>query len=91
MEKWVYNELETYRLSCSIVGAKGGEEAAENRNYLASRMTEEVTEMIRVLQVMNSGRCTFQQKLIEKKSYNVSLKIAVITLISSNLLAHHIR
>ena len=35
------------------VGAKGGEEAAENRNYLASRMTEEVTEMIRVLQVMN--------------------------------------
>ena len=38
---------------CSIVGAKGGEEAAENRNYLASRMTEEVTEMIRVLQVMN--------------------------------------
>ena len=89
MEKQVYNELETYRLSCSLVGAKGGEEAAENRNYLASRMTEEVTEMIRVLQVMNSERCTFQQKLIEKKLF--SLKIAVITLISSNLLAHHIR
>ena len=50
---YVYNELETYCLLCSIVGAKGGEEAAENRNYLASRMTEEVTEMIRVLQVMN--------------------------------------
>ena len=33
------------------VGAKGGEEAAENRNYLAGRMIEEVTETIRVLQV----------------------------------------
>ena len=53
MQKQVYNELETYYLLCSIVGAKGGEEAAENRNYLAGRMTEEVTEMIRVLQVMN--------------------------------------
>ena len=35
-----------------IVGAKGGEEAAENRNYLAGRMIEEVTETIRVLQVI---------------------------------------
>ena len=87
MEKQVYNELETYRLSCSIVGAKGGEEAAENRNYLASRMTEEVTEMIRVLQVMNSGRCTFQQKLIEKKNCSYNPNFIKFT----NLLAHHIR
>ena len=58
---------------CSIVGAKGGEEAAENRNYLAGRMTEEVTEMIRVLQVMNSGRSTFQQKLIEKNISYIKL------------------
>ena len=36
-----------------VVGAKGGEEAAENRNYLAGRMIEEVTETIRVLQVRN--------------------------------------
>ena len=36
---------------CFTVGARGGEEAAENRNYLAGRMIEEVTETIRVLQV----------------------------------------
>ena len=75
MQKQVYHELETYRLLCSIVGAKGGEEAAENRNYLAGRMTEEVTEMIRVLQVMNSGRSTFQQKLIEKNISYIKLQL----------------
>ena len=31
---------------------KGAEEAAENRNYLASRMTDEVGEIIRVLQLV---------------------------------------
>ena len=35
-----------------LAGAKGGEEAAENRTYLAGRMIEEVTEIIRVLQVL---------------------------------------
>eukprot|EP00092_Neocalanus_flemingeri_P011035 GFUD01011880.1.p1 GENE.GFUD01011880.1~~GFUD01011880.1.p1 ORF type:complete len:1019 (-),score=248.98 GFUD01011880.1:807-3710(-) len=33
-------------------GGKGNEEAAENRNYLASRMTDEVGEIIRVLQLV---------------------------------------
>jgi len=35
----------------SKVGAKGEEEAAENRNYLVLRMTEELHEVIRVLQL----------------------------------------
>lgn len=32
-------------------GGKGAEEAAENRNYLAQRMTDEINEIIRVLQL----------------------------------------
>lgn len=32
-------------------GGKGAEEAAENRNYLSSRMSEEIQEIIRVLQL----------------------------------------
>lgn len=32
-------------------GGKGAEEAAENRNYLAARMSEEIQEIIRVLQL----------------------------------------
>lgn len=32
-------------------GGKGIEEAAENRNYLASRMSDEINEIIRVLQL----------------------------------------
>ncbi|XP_045466394.1 vinculin isoform X3 [Harmonia axyridis] len=32
-------------------GGKGAEEAAENRNYLAMRMTDEINEIIRVLQL----------------------------------------
>ncbi|CAG9818715.1 unnamed protein product [Phaedon cochleariae] len=32
-------------------GGKGAEEAAENRNYLARRMTDEINEIIRVLQL----------------------------------------
>lgn len=31
--------------------AKGAREAAENRNYLAQRMTDEINEIIRVLQL----------------------------------------
>ena len=34
-----------------VLGGKGAEEAAENRNYLAQRMTDEIHEMIRVLQL----------------------------------------
>jgi len=33
------------------LGGKGNEEAAENRNYLAGRMTDEINEIIRVLQL----------------------------------------
>lgn len=32
-------------------GGKGAEEAAENRNYLSGRMSEEINEIIRVLQL----------------------------------------
>lgn len=32
-------------------GGKGIEEAAENRNYLAQRMTDEINEIVRVLQL----------------------------------------
>lgn len=35
----------------SFLGGKGAEEAAENRNYLAQRMTDELNEIIRVLQL----------------------------------------
>ena len=42
--------LEKYLLFL-LLGGKGVEEAAENRNYLSSRMSEEVGEMIRVLQL----------------------------------------
>lgn len=34
-----------------FLGGKGAEEAAENRNYLTSRMTDELQEIIRVLQL----------------------------------------
>ena len=37
----------------SITEGKGVEEAAENRNYLARRMTDEINEIIRVLQLTN--------------------------------------
>lgn len=33
------------------LGGKGVEEAAENRNYLAQRMMDEINEIIRVLQL----------------------------------------
>lgn len=33
------------------LAGKKTEEAAENRNYLASRMTDEINEIIRVLQL----------------------------------------
>lgn len=37
-------------LTPSVVGKKV-EEAAENRNYLSARMTDEINEIIRVLQL----------------------------------------
>lgn len=39
------------KLFVYCVGGKGTEEAAENRNYLAGRMTDEINEIIRVLQL----------------------------------------
>lgn len=39
-------------------GGKGGEEAAENRNYLAARMTDEIQEIIRVLQLTTYDEST---------------------------------
>ena len=48
----LFSESLTDNTFLCLVGAKGGEEAAENRTYLAGRMIEEVTEIIRVLQVL---------------------------------------
>lgn len=39
---------------------RGGAEAAENRNYLAQRMTDEMNEIIRVLQVDREVDYRFQ-------------------------------
>lgn len=36
-----------------LTEGKGVDEAAENRNYLAQRMTDEINEIIRVLQLTN--------------------------------------
>lgn len=36
-----------------FVDGKGVDEAATNRNYLAQRMTDEINEIIRVLQLTN--------------------------------------
>lgn len=36
---------------CVLAGGKGIEEAAENRNYLAQRMSDEINEIVRVLQL----------------------------------------
>ena len=47
--KIIYMLYTIYMLS--FLGGKGAEEAAENRNYLAQRMTDELNEIIRVLQL----------------------------------------
>lgn len=39
------------KFDCGCEGGKGADEAAENRNYLAQRMTDEINEIIRVLQL----------------------------------------
>ena len=43
--------LSDYNLAYFFPGGKGAGEAGENRNYLASRMSAEVSEIIRVLQL----------------------------------------
>lgn len=48
MSIWLLRAL-TASFSCE--SGKKTEEAAENRNYLASRMTDEINEIIRVLQL----------------------------------------
>ncbi len=40
-----------FNYAISAAGGKGAAEAAENRNYLTARMTEEIHEIIRVLQL----------------------------------------
>ena len=46
-------------------GAKGEEEAAENRNYLVLRMTEELHEVIRVLQLT---RYVYRRNFVQLES-----------------------
>ena len=40
-----------YSVYCIWVGGRGGEEAGVNRDYLAQRMSDEINEIIRVLQL----------------------------------------
>ena len=48
--QWI-NEIIIWIAFLMNWGGKGNEEAAENRNYLAGRMTDEINEIIRVLQL----------------------------------------
>lgn len=52
-------------------GGKGAEEAAENRNYLASRMSDEIQEIIRVLQLT-----TYDEDTSELDNLTVLKKIS---------------
>lgn len=52
-------------------GGKGADEAAENRNYLASRMSDEIQEIIRVLQLT-----TYDEDTSELDNLTVLKKIS---------------
>lgn len=54
-------------------GGKGAEEVAENRNYLAQRMTDEINEIIRVLQLTtyDEEEWDADNLTVMKKSQNV--------------------
>jgi len=56
-----------------VLGGKGAEEAAENRNYLAQRMTDEINEIIRVLQMTTYDEDEWDSDnlTVMKKSQNV--------------------
>lgn len=49
----LFEKSSTFKSSVYKSEGKGVEEAAENRNYLARRMTDEINEIIRVLQLTN--------------------------------------
>nr|CAD7595489.1 unnamed protein product [Timema genevievae] len=53
-------------------GGKGVDEAAENRNYLSQRMTDEINEIIRVLQLTtyDEEEWDADNLTVMKKSYN---------------------
>lgn len=51
-------------------GGKGAEEAAENRNYLSGRMSDELNEIIRVLQLT-----TYDEEEWDADQLTVSIKI----------------
>ena len=69
-------------------GGRGVEEAGENRNYLSNRMTEEMNEIIRVLQLTtydedewDSDNTTVMKKLqiaIEGQQQNANDWIKVV-------------
>lgn len=50
---FLFEKSSTFISVVYISEGKGVEEAAENRNYLARRMTDEINEIIRVLQLTN--------------------------------------
>jgi vinculin len=54
-------------------GGKGSDEAAENRNYLASRMSDEIQEMIRVLQLTtyDEDQSELDNLTVLKKMHNI--------------------
>ena len=51
-------------------GGKGAEEAAENRNYLSGRMSDELNEIIRVLQLT-----TYDEEEWDADQLTVNIKI----------------
>ncbi len=59
---------------CLLVqGGKGCEEAGENRNYLANRMTEEVGEIMRVLQLVTYDEDEWSGDNLQVRSITTSV------------------
>lgn len=53
-------------------GGKGAEEAAENRNYLSSRMSDELNEIIRVLQLTTYDEEEWDADQLTVRSFDYS-------------------
>ena len=55
-------------------GGKGAEEAAENRNYLSGRISDELNEIIRVLQLT-----TYDEEEWDADQLTVSCYLAIVS------------
>lgn len=69
-------DLYSYFLYSFLISGKKVDEAAENRNYLAHRMTDEINEIIRVLQLT-----TYDEDEWETDDLNVIKKALVLMLL----------